>query len=301
MGVKLKPLDQQVIVITGASSGIGLATAETAAGKGAKVVLAARSDQALTDLANRINAAGGEALAVPCDVADRSQVLAVAEAAISRFGRIDTWVNNAGIGMYGRLDEVSEEDGRRLFDINFWGLVHGSLAALPHLKTNGGALINVGSEVSEAAVPLLGMYVASKHAVKGFTDTLRIEVEEVDEAPVSITLIQPTAVDTPFPQHARNYQEQEAKLPDPMIEPQQVADAILEAAVTPTRAKKVGAAAVLNTLMAKLLPGSGEKMAARQADSLHYEEPPRHPEGTLHQPGEATGVAGQAHGTGGKE
>jgi short-subunit dehydrogenase len=301
MGVKLKPLDQQVIVITGASSGIGLATAETAAGKGAKVVLAARSDQALTDLANRINASGGEALAVPCDVADRSQVLAVAEAAISRFGRIDTWVNNAGIGMYGRLDEVSEEDGRRLFDINFWGLVHGSLAALPHLKTNGGALINVGSEVSEAAVPLLGMYVASKHAVKGFTDTLRIEVEEVDEAPVSITLIQPTAVDTPFPRHARNYQEQEAKLPDPMIEPQQVADAILEAAVTPTRAKKVGGAAVLNTLMAKLLPGSGEKMAARQADSLHYEEPPRHPEGTLHQPGEATGVAGQAHGTGGKE
>jgi short-subunit dehydrogenase len=301
MGVKLKPLDQQVIVITGASSGIGLATAETAAGKGAKVVLAARSDQALTDLANRINASGGEALAVPCDVADRSQVLAVAEAAISRFGRIDTWVNNAGIGMYGRLDEVSEEDGRRLFDINFWGLVHGSLAALPHLKANGGALINVGSEVSEAAVPLLGMYVASKHAVKGFTDTLRIEVEEVDEAPVSITLIQPTAVDTPFPRHARNYQEQEAKLPDPMIEPQQVADAILEAAVTPTRAKKVGGAAVLNTLMAKLLPGSGEKMAARQADSLHYEEPPRHPEGTLHQPGEATGVAGQAHGTGGKE
>jgi short-subunit dehydrogenase len=301
MGVKLKPLDQQVIVITGASSGIGLATAETAAGKGAKVVLAARSDQALTDLANRINASGGEALAVPCDVADRSQVLAVAEAAISRFGRIDTWVNNAGIGMDGRLDEVSEEDGRRLFDINFWGLVHGSLAALPHLKTNGGALINVGSEVSEAAVPLLGMYVASKHAVKGFTDTLRIEVEEVDEAPVSITLIQPTAVDTPFPRHARNYQEQEAKLPDPMIEPQQVADAILEAAVTPTRAKKVGGAAVLNTLMAKLLPGSGEKMAARQADSLHYEEPPRHPEGTLHQPGEATGVAGQAHGTGGKE
>ncbi len=301
MGVKLKPLDQQVIVITGASSGIGLATAETAAGKGAKVVVAARSDQAPTDLASRINASGGEALAVPCDVADRSQVLAVAEAAISRFGRIDTWVNNAGLGMYGRLDEVSEEDGRRLFDVNFWGLVHGSLAALPHLKRNGGALINVGSEVSEAAVPLLGMYVASKHAVKGFTDTLRIEVEEVDEAPVSITLIQPTAVDTPFPQHARNYQEQEAKLPDQMIEPQQVAEAILEAAVTPTRAKKVGATTVLNTLMAKLLPGFGEKLAAKQADSLHYEEPPRHPEGTLNQPGEATGVAGQTHGTGGKK
>jgi short-subunit dehydrogenase len=118
---------------------------------------------------------------------------------------------------------------------------------------------------------------------------------------VSITLVQPTATDTPFPQNARNYLDVEPKLPNPMIEPQQVADAILEAAVTPTRAKKVGGAAVLNTLMAKLLPGFGEKMTAKQADSLHYDEPPRHPEGTLNQPGEATGVAGLAHGTGGKK
>ena len=149
-------------------------------------------------------------------------------------------MNDAGLAIYGRLDEVSDADSRRMFEVNFWGLVNGSLAALPHLKRQGGALINLGSEVSEAAVPLLGMYTASKHAVKGFTDALRLEVEEVDKAPVSITLIQPTAVDTPFPQHARNYQDQEPKLPTPMIDPQQVADAILEAAVTPTRSKKVG-------------------------------------------------------------
>src|SRR5690606_35985707 len=105
---------------------------------------------------------------------------------------------------------------------NFWGVVNGSLVALPYLKQQGGALINVGSEVSEAAIPLQGMYSASKHAVKGFTDALRIEIEEVDKAPGSITLIQPTAVDTPYPQRARNYMEQEPKLPSPQIDPDRV-------------------------------------------------------------------------------
>lgn len=299
MAIKLKKLADQVIVITGASSGIGLATAETAAQKGAKVVLAARSSETLEEIAKRINDAGGEALAVACDVADRAQVERVAEAAVARFGRIDTWVNDAGIAIYGRLDEVSEEDSRRLFDINFWGLVNGSLAALPLLKREGGALINIGSEVSEAAIPLLGMYAASKHAVKGFTDALRIEVEGVDKAPVSITLIQPTATDTPFPQHAKNYQDKEPKLPDPMIDPQKVADAILEATETPTRYKKVGTMSVVNTTMAKLAPSMGDKMAAKQVDRQHYDEPPRQPAGALHCSSEATGVAGQTHGTGG--
>src|SRR5437879_8305819 len=108
--------------------------------------------------------------------------------------------------------------------MNFGGGVNGSLVALPNLRLQGGALINVGSQVSEAVVPMLGMYSASKHAVKGFTDALRIEVERVDKAPVSITLIQPTAVDTPFDEHARNYMDKEADLPTPMIDPQKVAD-----------------------------------------------------------------------------
>ena len=185
MSLKLKPLDQQVIVITGASSGIGLATAQCAAKQGAKLVLAARSQETLDSVVAQINAEGGQAFHVPCDVADRAQVDAVARAAVDRFGRIDTWVNDAGIAIYGRLDQVKEADNRRLFDTNFWGVVNGSLAALPHLKANGGALINIGSEVSEAVVPLLGMYAASKHAVKGFTDSLRVEIEDVDNAPVS--------------------------------------------------------------------------------------------------------------------
>jgi short-subunit dehydrogenase len=301
MSLKLKPLNEQVIVITGASSGIGLATAQCAAKQGAKLVLAARSEQTMNDIVARLTADGAEAIFVPCDVANRQQVDAVAQAAVTRFGRIDTWVNDAGVAIYGRLDEVSDADNRRLFETNFWGVVNGSLAALPHLKANGGALINIGSEVSEAVVPLLGMYSASKHAVKGFTDALRVEIEDVDKAPVSVTLIQPTATGTPFPQHARNYQEKEPKLPTPMIDPQQVAEAILDAAVKPTRATRVGAMSKVNTTVAKLAPGLGDKMAAKQVDRQHYDEKPRNPDGALNRPSETTGVAGQTHGTGGRE
>jgi NAD(P)-dependent dehydrogenase (short-subunit alcohol dehydrogenase family) len=97
----------------------------------------------------------------------------VADAAVQRFGRIDTWVNDAGISIYGKLEDVGGEDMRKLFDTNFWGVVSGSLVALRHMKSTGGAIINVGSGVSEAVVPLQGIYSASKHAVKGFTDALR--------------------------------------------------------------------------------------------------------------------------------
>jgi short-subunit dehydrogenase len=243
---------------------------------------------------------GREAVFIPCDVSDRGQVENVARAAIERFGRIDTWINNAGLSIYGRLDQVDETDSRRLFDINFWGVVHGSIVALPYLKVHGGVLINVGSEVSEAVVPLQGMYSASKHAVKGFTDALRVEVVDIDKSPISITLIQPSAVDTPFPQHARNYMQNEPKLPTPQIDPEDVAKVILDAAVTPTRDRKVGALAVVNTAVAKVAPRLGDKMSAKVADRQHYDEPPRHPEGALYQPSEATGVAGRTHGTGGK-
>jgi short-subunit dehydrogenase len=294
MSVSLKPLDQQVIVITGASSGIGLATVEAAAKEGAKLVLASRSDQTLEEIVQRINASGGEAIFVVADVGDRRQVEQIAEAAINRFGRIDTWVNDAGVSIYGRLHEVSEEDNRRLFDTNFWGVVNGSLVALPHLRREGGALINVGSEVSEAVVPLQGMYSASKHAVKGFTDALRVEIEEIDKAPVAITLVQPTAVNTPFPEHARNYMAEEPKLPTPMIDPDKVAEAILKAATKATRDVKVGAMAKVNTTMSKVAPSLGDKMAAKQADRQQRDERPRHPEGTLYKPG----YAGQTHGRG---
>ncbi|HET6805610.1 MAG TPA: SDR family oxidoreductase [Frateuria sp.] len=296
MAARLKPLDQQVMVITGASSGIGLCTALLAAEKGARLVLAARSGETLEAIAAQIGEAGGEALAVPTDVGERGQLQALAAAAVKRFGRIDTWVNDAGVAIYGRLDEVSESDSRRLFDTNFWGVVNGSLVALPHLRESGGALINIGSEVSDAVIPFQGMYSASKHAVKGFTDALRVEVEELDGAPVSITLIQPTAVDTPYPQHARNYMSEEPKLPSPMIDPHRVAEAILEAATEGGRDVTVGAMAKLDTAVSKLLPSLGDKMAAMQAHRQQRDVPARAPEGALFRAGGGGQVYGrEAH------
>jgi short-subunit dehydrogenase len=288
----LKPLNQQVMVITGASSGIGLCTAKLAAERGAKVVLVARSAETLKKLVTQITNVGGEAIYVVADVADREKIQAAVQEALARFGRIDTWINDAGVSIYGRLEEVSDADSRRLFDTNFWGMVNGSLAALPHLKAQGGSLINVGSEVSEAIVPLQGMYSASKHAVKGFTDALRVEIEELGKAPVSITLIQPTAVNTPFPQHARNYMSREPKLPPPLINPEQVAEAILKAATEGGRDVKVGAMAVVNTAVSKLMPSLGDKMSAKRGSDQQEKIPPLHPQGTLYEAGES----GSAHG-----
>jgi short-subunit dehydrogenase len=294
MTPSLKPVSEQVIVITGASSGIGLATAKAAAERGAKLVLGARSQETLDSVTEELRSRNVQVINVRTDVSRRDDLEQLANRALIEFGRIDTWINNAGVSIYGHLDEVSEEDSRKLFDVNFWGVVNGSLVALPHLKRSRGALINVGSEVSDAVVPLQGMYSASKHAVKGFTDALRVEVEEVDEAPVSITLIQPTAVDTPFPEHARNYMKHEPKLPTPQIAPERVAEAILRAASKRTRDVRVGVLAKVNTATAKLVPRLSDKISAKQANRQQYDEPPRDPSGTLDKPGES----GRTHGSG---
>jgi short-subunit dehydrogenase len=291
-----KPLSEQVVVITGASSGIGLETAELAASRGAHVVLAARSARTIEEIAATIIHAGGTALAVECDVARREDVARVASLAIAQFSRVDTWVNNAGISIYGRLDEVSEDDARRLFDTNFWGVYHGSLTALPLLKRTHGALINVGSELSEAAIPYQGVYTASKHAVKGFTDALRVEVEELDRSGVSVTLIQPTAVNTPFARHAKNYRDREAQLPPPKIDPREVAEAILDVAVHPARARRVGGLSTINTALAKFAPSVADRLAARRAEEQFGDAPNRDHDGALHRPSEDTPAVGHSHG-----
>ncbi|AMV23339.1 Fatty acyl-CoA reductase [Gemmata sp. SH-PL17] len=296
MSTKLKKIQDQVVVVTGASSGIGLATVELLAEKGASVVLAARSGNTLNEVVARITTKGGKAVAVSCDVTDRAQVEKLAASTVEKYGRIDTWVNNAGLGVYARADADQDADARRIFDVNFWGAVYGCQVALPHLKS-GGALITVGSEVSDASAPLMAMYVASKHAIKGYVDVLRLEVEDVDKLPVAVTLIQPTAVDTPFPQHAANHLDREPKLPDPMIEPKDVAEAILHAAEHPTREKKVGAMSVVGTTLAKLLPGVLDTMAAGRTGDMMSDEPPRNPAGALRQSSEVIGTAGRTHGT----
>ncbi|PPD12604.1 SDR family oxidoreductase [Methylophilus sp.] len=295
MSKLITPISEQVMVITGASSGIGLATAYAAAEQGARLVLVARSEDILMNVVDLIVENGGEAMYVVADVSQREELERVAQIAIERFGSIDTWVNNAGVSIYGRLDEVSDEDHRRLFDINFWGVVYGSLVALPHLIKSEGTLINLGSEVSEAVLPLQGMYSATKHAVKGFTDALRVEVQELDQAPISITLIQPTAVNTPYPQHAKNYMNKEPKLPTPQIDPADVANAILEAATSITHHIKVGMMSKVNTTLQNLMPTLAEKMSAKQANRQQYAEAPRDPDGTLYAPS----GDGHVHGSGG--
>lgn len=255
--MRLKRLTDQVMVITGASSGIGLTTARLAAQQGARLVLAARNEQALRQLADEINRQGGQAVPVAADVGTEDDVRRVAQTAVERFGGFDTWVNDAGVGMYGKLLDTSMADARRLFDTNFWGVVYGSLEAARHMRHRRGdfarAIINVGSEVSDRVVPLLGMYSASKHAVKAFTDALRMELEK-EGAPVSVSLVKPGATDTPFPQHAKNYMEEEPKLPNPLYVPEVAAEAILHCAENSERDIFAGGSAKQHSVMGGIAP-----------------------------------------------
>src|SRR5688500_10291829 len=247
MKLTLKPLDEQVIVITGASSGIGLVTAKQAAQRGACVVLAARNEKDLQAATETIRRTGGRAAYAVADVAESSQVEAIADTAIREFGRIDTWVNNAAVSMYGRIIDLPIEDMRRQMDVNYWGQVYGSRAAVKHLRRSGGALINVGSALSDRAIPLQGGYCAAKHALKAFTDALRMEVEE-EGLPIAVTLVKPASIDTPFFEKARTYFGVEPQPVPPVYAPEVVAEVILHAAQQPLRELIAG--------------GSGAKLSA---------------------------------------
>ena len=286
MNVRLKPLAQQVMVITGASSGIGLTTARMAARRGARIVAVARNDDALRQLVKELNTQGHEAIYLAADVASEEDMRRVAHTAVEKFGHIDTWINNAGVSIFGRSEDVTVEDQRRLFDTNFWGVVNGSLAALPYLRGRGGALINLGSEVSEVAIPLQGIYSASKHAVKGYTDALRIELE-AEGAPVSVTLIRPAAVDTMFVMHAKNYMNVRPKLPPPVYAPEVVADAILFAAEHARRDIYVGAASRLMKTGAHHAPRLLDRYLARFGIAQQRSRIPAegNQDGSLHRPG----------------
>ncbi|HZB43800.1 MAG TPA: SDR family oxidoreductase [Pyrinomonadaceae bacterium] len=278
MGVKLKKLSEQVVVITGASSGIGLVTARAAARRGAKLVLVARAEEALRRLAEEFNAAGGEAIHVAADVGREEDVRRVAEEALARFGRIDTWVNNAGVSIYGRILETPFEDMRRLYETNFWGVVYGSVVAAEILRQRGGALINVGSTVSDRAIPLQGVYSSSKHAVKGFTDALRMELEE-EGAPVSVTLIKPAAIDTPYTKHAKNFLEREPAVPPPVYAPEVVAEAILHCAETPERDVFAGGGGKAFSVMEKYMPRLGDKVMEHFIFDAQQRQEPARPRG----------------------
>jgi short-subunit dehydrogenase len=283
MALKLKRIRDQVIVITGASSGIGLTTAEMAAEAGARVVLNSRNEAELRNACDRIRGRGGRAVYVVGDVADPDAMELVANRAISEFRGIDTWVNNAGIGMYGRLTQMSMADKRRLFDVNFWGVVNGCRAAVRHLRQSGGAIVNIGSVTSDRAVPLLGMYSASKHAVKGYTDSLRMELEE-EGAPIAVTLVKPSSINTPFTEHARNYMEEEPEYAGAVYPPEEVARAILRCAEHPTRDVVVGGGGKLMSVMGAVAPRVTDVVMERTLFKSQRKNEPRHPGDSLHAP-----------------
>ncbi|MBA2502827.1 MAG: SDR family oxidoreductase [Pyrinomonadaceae bacterium] len=275
MNVKLKKLSKQIIVITGASSGIGLATARMATKRGARLVLAARSEGALHQLTDEITRAGGKAVYLVADVSKQENVRAIAQKAHEAFGGFDTWINNAGTGMYGKLEDVAIEDMRKLYETNVWGLIYGSLEAVKHLKRRGGALINVGSTVSERAIPLQGVYSSSKHAVKGFTDALRMELEH-DGAPVSVSLVKPGAIDTPFPLNAKNYLKTLPQHVPPVYAAGVVAEAILYCAETPVRDVFAGGGGKGNALMGQYAPRLADKyMESMVISGTKSDKPPR--------------------------
>jgi short-subunit dehydrogenase len=235
----------------------------------------------------------GKARAVVADVANQSDMERLASVALEEYGALDTWVNNAGVSFYGRLTEVATEDMRQLFEVNFWGTVYGTRAAVPRLRGNGGALINMGSIVSDRAIPLQGAYSASKHAVKGFTDALRMELEE-EKAPISVTLIKPSAIDTPYFQHAKNYMSVEPKPPAPVYAPEVVANAVLRAAEHPVRDITIGAGGRFLSAVGTALPRLTDFYMERSMFGSQRSDVPAEPgEGNLYQP---SGIEGKERG-----
>ena len=255
--MKLKPLDRQVIVITGASSGIGLVTARRAAAAGARVMLVSRDADALSAAAAEIGAAAAWHAA---DVTDAAAMREAAAAAVRRWGRIDSWVNCAGVALYGKLVDTPEDEHRRLMETNYFGVVHGCLAAVQHLRGRGGALITVASIVSDIPSPVMGAYAASKHAVKAYVEGLRIELA-AERLPISVSLVKPSGIDTPVAEHAPNHVGGRALIPPVVYDPELVADAILACAVEPRREVTVGGVGRAQVLFAQHFKGLFETLA----------------------------------------
>ena len=247
-----RPLSEQVVVITGASQGIGRETALQMAMRGASLVLTARGGEALAELAREVERIGARAETVVTDVAEWPQVEAIAQRAVDRFGRIDTWVNNAAVSAYGTIDEIEVRELERVIRVNLMGQMYGVKAALPHMRRGGGGtIINVGSALSARAVPLQSAYVASKHAVKGFSEAIRMELEH-DGSGINVTLIMPSSINTPlFSNAASKLGVRPAPVP-PVYEPRVVGEAIVFAAGHPRREIVVGGAGKMLVLGQRL-------------------------------------------------
>jgi NAD(P)-dependent dehydrogenase (short-subunit alcohol dehydrogenase family) len=252
--MKLKSIRNQVVVITGASSGIGRETALQFAQRGAKVVAAARSEHGLRTLVQEIERKGGNAIYQVCDVTNFQQVKALASKAAEAFGRIDTWVNNAAVAVYAHFENTTPEEFRRVLEVNLMGQVHGAQAALPYLReAGGGALICVSSVESQVSLPLHSAYASSKHGITGFVDALRRELMH-EVAPISVTNIMPATINTPFFNKALSKIGVKPQGPPPIYQPSVVARLILYAAEHPERDLLAGGAAKAMVTTQKAAP-----------------------------------------------
>lgn len=276
--INLKHLSNQVIVITGASSGVGLVTARMAAAQGAKVVAAARNEEALNQLVDELRGKGHEAIYVKADVGREEDIIKIAESAIGFFGRFDTWVNNAGISIYGHAMDVTTEDMKRMFDTNFWSVVYGSKVAVKHFKERRvpGALINVGSLFGDRGTVIQSSYASAKFAVHGWTESIRMELEK-ECAPVSVTLIHPGRINTPYNEHARSYLTKQPAHNGMIYPPEAVAESILYAAQNPKRDMYVGSQAKVIELLGAFFPRLMDKFMEVYMYPTQYANRPSKP------------------------
>jgi len=286
-----RDLHNSVVVVTGASSGIGRATALAFAQAGARVVLAARREDALHEAAAECRRYGSNALAVPTDVRDRAAVERLADQARATFGGVDVWVNNAGVTLLGRFEDAPEDLWREVLEINFFGTVNGARAALPLLRDRGGTLINVGSVNSRVGAPYASAYVASKFAVRGFAECLR---DELRGEGVDVCTVMPASIDTPLFQHAANFAGRPVKPLWPVIRPERVAATIVRCAKRPRREVVVGLSGRQLIALHDLALPVFERVMSRNVDREHFQQRPAGPSpGNLREPDpDWTGVTG---------
>lgn len=259
-----------VVVITGASSGIGRATALRFAKAGADVVLAARRKAVLEEVAEECQVYGVRALAVATDVSDAEAVEKLATRAAAHFGRIDIWVNNAAVSLFGRLTDTPMEDFRRVIDVNVMGYVYGAHAALTQMTPRGkGVIINVSSVVGEVPQPYTAAYSMSKAAVRALSISLRSELALHKLHGIKVATVLPPTIDTPLFHQVANYTGREVVPMPPVYSPQRVARVIVNAARSPRRELVIGAMGRQLLVQHKVSPGMAEGMMAVQVDKTH--------------------------------